>query len=107
MAKYKVGVYAHYDPNAWEKEKHVSLKRQLRTIHSYLEKDPELVIVKEYPDESTGNEDGIFENLVAIMLSLSMSFCISSAVSSMSLASSLPYLIISIHASILLRGVPS
>lgn len=65
MAKYKVGVYAHYDPNAWEKEKHVSLKRQLRTIHSYLEKDPELVIVKEYLDESTGNEDGIFENLVA------------------------------------------
>ena len=65
MAKYKVGVYAHYDLKAWEKEKHVSLKRQLRTIHSYLEKDPELVVVKEYLDESTGDEDGVLDEMIA------------------------------------------
>lgn len=65
MAKYKVGVYAHYDLKAWEKEKHVSLKRQLQTIHSYLEKDPELVVVKEYLDESTGDEDGVLDEMIA------------------------------------------
>lgn len=65
MAKYKVGVYAHCDMNAWEKEKHVSLKRQLRTVHSYISKDPELIVVKEYLDESTGNEDGVFEDMIA------------------------------------------
>ena len=65
MAKFKVGVYAHYDPKAWEKEKHVSLKRQLRTIHSYLEKDPELKVIKEYLDESTGDEDGVLDDMVA------------------------------------------
>ncbi|MDD3139935.1 MAG: recombinase family protein [Lachnospiraceae bacterium] len=64
MKKYKVGVYAHCDMAAWEKEKHVSLKRQLRTIHSYLEKNPEFVVVKNYLDESTGNEDGILEDLI-------------------------------------------
>lgn len=65
MAKFNVGVYAHYDPKAWEKEKHVSLKRQLRTVHSYLEKDPELKVVKEYLDESSGDEDGVLEDMVA------------------------------------------
>ncbi|MCF0185755.1 MAG: recombinase family protein, partial [Bacteroidaceae bacterium] len=62
--KYKVGVYVHFDPAAWEEEKHVSLKRQLRTIHSHIEKDPELEVEKTYLDENTGNDSAVFDEMI-------------------------------------------
>ena len=46
--KYKTGLYVHYDPETFEKEKHFSPKRQLRTLHTTLDRHPELIKVVLY-----------------------------------------------------------
>ena len=63
--KYKVGVYAHYDPSSYEEEKHTSLKRQLRTIHSFLDGNKEMQVVGEYLD--TGDRSGKNEVLEKLL----------------------------------------
>ena len=63
--KYKVGVYAHYDPSSYEEEKHTSLKRQLRTIHSFLDADKDFEVVEEYLDTGDRSSDNeVFEKLL-------------------------------------------
>ena len=63
--KYKTGLYVHYDPEAFEKEKHFSPKRQLRTLHTTLDRHPELIKVKEYIDldDSSGDQKVFYEML--------------------------------------------
>ncbi len=63
--KYKTGLYVHYDPGAFEEEKHFSPKRQLRTLHTTLDRHPELIKVKEYIDldDSAGDQKVFYEML--------------------------------------------
>ena len=60
-AKYRVGIYAHCDPDALEKEKHNSLKQQLRTIHSYTDKMKDAVVVREYIEADGSRDDALKE----------------------------------------------
>lgn len=62
--KYNVGVYIHYAPNSWEKEKHFSLKRQLRTLHIYLEKHEDLIMKKEYLDLSDTDDEAVYFEMI-------------------------------------------
>ncbi len=60
---YKTGLYVHYDPEAFEEEKHFGLGRQLRTLHTTLGRHPELKMVKEYIDldNVAGSQDVFYE----------------------------------------------
>lgn len=48
--KYQVGLYVHYAPGSYEKEKHFSPKQQLRTLHSFLLKQTDMQLVRSYVD---------------------------------------------------------